>query len=75
MQANKPVFFILLLSVILYPLMVGEEFFALPVVWLQDSLGGPGRWGDVLRWGLQILVGELFPLLLEKAVRGRFHSW
>lgn len=55
--------------------MVGEEFLALPVVWLKDSLGGPGRWGDVLRWGLQILVGELFPLLLEKAARGRFHGW
>ena len=46
--------------------MVGEEFFALPVVWLQDSLGGPGRWGDVLRWGLQILVGKDFSKTSKK---------
>ena len=67
-----------LLSLILHPLVVWEELLALPIVGLQDSFGRPGRWGDVLGWRLQVLVGELFPLFLEKAARGspmRFHVW
>lgn len=56
----------ILLGRLLYPLVVWEEFLAFPIVWLQDSFGWPGRWGDVLRWGLQVLMGELLPLLLEK---------
>lgn len=61
--------FFILLGLILYPLVVWEEILAFPIVWLQDSFGWPGRWGDMLRWGLQVLMGELLPLLLEKAAQ------
>lgn len=60
----------ILLGLILHPLVVWEEVLAFPIVRLQDSFGWPGRWGDMLRWGLQVLVGKLLPLLLEKAARG-----
>lgn len=58
--------------------MVWEELLAFPIVRLQDSFGRPRRRGDVLWWGLQVLVGEFLPLLLEKAARRslmRFHIW